>query len=274
LDAQDPETEDARQLAPSMWADELQLLYSMVLHGRAELSLMSDEYGALTMVLLRFLAFPSAGPGAVPAPARGPSAVPARGPEPARTAPLRAPAPPALSLPLASTPVAAPVPPSQAPAAPASPAPVPAACAAAATPEPPSIIDRALGDRWHALVTELSQAGALAALVRELATQGGLCAVDDTQTPPRWTLRVERETLRTAPLRDKLAAALGTALGHPIELHIEPGEVTDSPARRDAAERQRRQAAAVAAIEGDPVVRELLSQFKTARIVPGSIKPV
>jgi DNA polymerase-3 subunit gamma/tau len=153
-------------------------------------------------------------------------------------------------------------------------APAPSAPAAPDIPEAPTAADRALGDRWHALVTELAEAGTLAALVRELATQGGLCAIDDAQTPPRWTLRVERETLRTGPLRDKLAAALGTALGHPIELHIEPGVATDSPARRDAAERQRRQAAAVIAIEGDPVVREILSQFKTARIVPGSIKPL
>ncbi len=251
LDAQDPEAADARALAPLMPADELQLLYSMVLHGRAELSLMSDEYGALTMVLLRFLAFPSAG--AATAPARNPSAEPARQAEPAReaarAAPLRAPAPPAISLPL-STATPAPAPVDQRPA------------------------DQALGDRWHTLVTELSQAGALSALVRELATQGGLCRIDDSQSPQRWTLSVERETLRTVPLRDKLAAALATALGHPIEIELEPGVPADSPARRDAAERQRRQAAAVAAIEGDPVVRELLGQFKTARIVPGSIKPV
>jgi DNA-binding YbaB/EbfC family protein len=39
-----------------MAADETQLLYSMVLHGRGELGLMSDEYAALTMVLLRLLA--------------------------------------------------------------------------------------------------------------------------------------------------------------------------------------------------------------------------
>jgi DNA polymerase-3 subunit gamma/tau len=133
--------------------------------------------------------------------------------------------------------------------------------------------DRVLGDRWHALVTELAQAGTLAALVRELATQGGLVDADDTRQPARWTLRVERETLRAAPLRERLAAALGTALGHPIEIEVEAGVPEDSPARRDAAERRRRQAAAEAAIEGDPVVRELLGQFKSARIVPGSIKP-
>jgi hypothetical protein len=85
---------------------------------------------------------------------------------------------------------------------------------------------------------------------------------------------VERESLRAPALRDKLAAALAAALGMPLQLELEAGVPDDNPARRDAAERQRRQAAAEAAIQADPVVRELLSQFKTARIVPGSIKPL
>jgi DNA polymerase-3 subunit gamma/tau len=38
-------------------ADETQLLYSICLHGRADLGLAPDEYAALTMVLLRLLAF-------------------------------------------------------------------------------------------------------------------------------------------------------------------------------------------------------------------------
>ena len=41
----------------AMPADETQLLYSMCLHGRGELGLAPDEYAALTMVLLRLLAF-------------------------------------------------------------------------------------------------------------------------------------------------------------------------------------------------------------------------
>ena len=44
-----------------MPADETQLLYSMCLHGRGELGLAPDEYAALTMVLLRLLAFKPAG---------------------------------------------------------------------------------------------------------------------------------------------------------------------------------------------------------------------
>jgi DNA polymerase-3 subunit gamma/tau len=131
-----------------------------------------------------------------------------------------------------------------------------------------------LGDRWYALVKPLCEQGTLSALARELALQGGLRAIDATATPERWHLLVERETLRSTVLRDKLTAAVVAALGQEIEFEIEAGFPEDSPARRDLADKQRRQAEAETLIQSDPVVRELLSQFKTARIVPGSIKPI
>ncbi len=53
----EPEAADAARLAAQMPADETQLLYSICLHGRAELGLAPDEYAGLTMVLLRLLAF-------------------------------------------------------------------------------------------------------------------------------------------------------------------------------------------------------------------------
>jgi DNA polymerase-3 subunit gamma/tau len=56
-DESDPEAADVARLAASMPADETQLLYSICLHGRADLGLAPDEYAALTMVLLRLLAF-------------------------------------------------------------------------------------------------------------------------------------------------------------------------------------------------------------------------
>jgi DNA polymerase-3 subunit gamma/tau len=52
------------------------------------------------------------------------------------------------------------------------------------------------------------------------------------------------------------------------------GTPLDSPALREAAARARAQQQAEQTMTADPVVRELMSQFKTARIVPGSIKPV
>jgi DNA polymerase-3 subunit gamma/tau len=56
-DESDPEAADLMRLAGLMPADETQLLYSICLHGRADLGLAPDEYAALTMVLLRLLAF-------------------------------------------------------------------------------------------------------------------------------------------------------------------------------------------------------------------------
>ncbi len=310
LDTQDPDCADALALTGLLASDETQLLYSMVLHGRAELSLMSDEYGALTMVLLRFLAFPAVGAAPVVPAAGGPRVTtPETGREPgrepgreARALPLRTPAPPAINLPAAPVAVvartskpaltpppwdtAAAAPPpfvaepaapavarvSAVPLAPTAPAqsPAPTAPAQALAPDSP---DTELGDRWYALVKPLCEQGQLTALARELALQAGLRAVDETVMPPRWQLTVERESLRTPVLRDKLALVLAGALGQAVELEVEAGTPDDSPARRDAAGRLRRQAEAEATIQGDPVVRELLTQFKSARIVPGSIKP-
>jgi DNA polymerase-3 subunit gamma/tau len=57
VDASDPEAAEMARLAGVMPPDETQLLYSLSLHGRQELGLAPDEYAALTMVLLRLLAF-------------------------------------------------------------------------------------------------------------------------------------------------------------------------------------------------------------------------
>ena len=56
-DDTDPEAADTARLASLMPMDETQLLYSICLHGRADLGLAPDEYAALTMVLLRLLVF-------------------------------------------------------------------------------------------------------------------------------------------------------------------------------------------------------------------------
>jgi DNA polymerase-3 subunit gamma/tau len=88
-DESDPEAADVARLAALMPADETQLLYSICLHGRADLGLAPDEYAALTMVLLRLLAFkptaekktlakvePRAVPVSPASPARSPSVPP------------------------------------------------------------------------------------------------------------------------------------------------------------------------------------------------------
>ncbi len=143
----------------------------------------------------------------------------------------------------------------------------------APAPAPDGPVALALGDQWHTKVMQLCRQGTVMALVRELALQSGLVAIDHSADPACWRLCVERESLRSPALRDKLASALATELGHAVDLVVEVGVPADSPALREAAERDRRQAAAEASIRQDPLVRELLNQYKGARIVPGSIKP-
>jgi DNA polymerase III subunit gamma/tau len=113
----DPDAAEIARLAHSMPADETQLLYSLCLHGRAELGLAPDEYAALTMVLLRLLAFkPAAGTSAekktlksAPEAAPGPAAPAVVSASAAKTlaAPAPAPASPAVND-VRQEPVAAP----------------------------------------------------------------------------------------------------------------------------------------------------------------------
>ncbi|MBL8304662.1 MAG: DNA polymerase III subunit gamma/tau, partial [Ideonella sp.] len=155
--------------------------------------------------------------------------------------------------------------------APASPA--PAATPAAASER---LVETALGERWAGVVAGLIERGSIGALVRELAWQAQCIAVVEPVEPGTaavWRLRVERETLRAPAHVERLQAALAEALERPVRVETESGSATDTPALRAAAERERRQRDAEAAIAGDPLVCSLLSQFKTARIVPGSIQP-
>jgi DNA polymerase-3 subunit gamma/tau len=149
-----------------------------------------------------------------------------------------------------------------------------AAPQSALPPALPEFERTALGTQWYELVTLCSGAPGFVALVRELAVQSELIACDEHGDAPTWRLRVARETLRNPTLVDKLSAIVRQQLGRPLQLRVEAGEAQDCPSRRDAAEAERRQRAAIDAIQSDPTVRALLAQFQTARILPGSIKPL
>ncbi|HET8745476.1 MAG TPA: DNA polymerase III subunit gamma/tau, partial [Ramlibacter sp.] len=330
-DASDEEGATIARLAAAMPADETQLLYSICLHGRAELGLAPDEYAALTMVLLRLLAFKpgaaekktlargeSAGLRAENAglradaaqrqPTNGPE--PAKSPEPANSAeaaesrrlalsgdspkpsvagpqaasdrtataaesrptPARAAVPPGHVLPVVDPRPHATRPSPAAATDPTDVVPVPVCV----PPDParegpsgvPSVTPTPDGDFWQATVQELVEREAITALVRELALQAQLVARDEGH----WMLRVERESLNQPAARERLRNALHAA-GHAVDLSVEVGPITDSPARRNAAAAARRQQAAEQIILNDPFVQQMQREFG-AKIVPGSIKPV
>ena len=300
VDETDPEAAEMIRVAALMPVDETQLLYSICLHGRAELGLAPDEYAALTMVLLRLLAFK-------PEPARQPLA---------EKKTLKSPL--AEVQPVVAEPVLRPVS--------AELVPVVAAVSTASLTPPPGqqlhvvgpqvtagqplvnehnkassvvgagqaaekivgipvrvqsesraeavtghsasvLLPTEEGEFWHSTVQQLIAGDAITAMVRELALQSQLVARDTDQ----WILRVERESLNQSGSRDRLATAL-QAGGHDVRLVVEIGRVTDSPARRNMAQAAERQLAAEKIIFEDPFVQTMMRDFG-AKIVPGSIKP-
>jgi DNA polymerase III subunit gamma/tau len=272
----EPEAAEIARLARLMPADETQLLYSMCLHGRAELGLAADEYAALTMVLLRLLAFKA------PAAAQPekktliePKTVGATALAVRPAVPVSSPPPPGRVLPVLEPRVQRPAQPTPA-AASAQPATkvvgvpvrVQSESASEAGAAPVTLNRTPEGDFWHTLVSELVAREAVTALVRELALQSQLVARDEGH----WMLRVERESLNQGANRERLQATLHGA-GHAVGLSIEVGVVSDSPARRNAAAAQARQKAAEEIIHKDSLVQDLMRDFG-AKIVPGSIKPV
>lgn len=300
-DDSDPEATELARLAALLPADETQLLYSICLHGLGELGLAPDEYAALTMVLLRLLAFKPSARIDTQVEKKTLKAPPERlaaGPMPPATQAL----PVAQRLPVGqSVPVAQPRAVAQplpvmsmeavaagsqkntqnqalAPVRQALPAPQieaiqvveqKASMSDAESPSTvPAVVGSAEGDFWFATVQSLLATEAVTAMARELALQSQLVARDSDQ----WLLRIERESLNQGSGRERLRQALAGA-GFDVALAVEVGRVSDSPAKRNAAAAAQAQLSAEKIVFEDPLVQTLMRDF-AAKIVPGSIKPL
>ena len=281
-DTTDPDHASLMALAEAMPADETQLLYSLCIHGRADLGLAPDEYAALTMVLLRLLAFK---PGAVQA------STEKKSPN-LRSKPLQ-PSEPQASEPEPESQGMPPFdviePTSDAIASIASEAVVPdeileplvVVPVKEATPDelmvrhtpsvPEGLLTTPEGDVWFTTVQRLLAEERVTALVRELALQAQLVAIDESVTPPHWLLRIERESLNQGATRERLATALNEA-GIVVTLAVELGLVQDTPAKRMAFATEQKLADARAVMENDPFVQHMMRDFG-ATIVPGTLKP-
>jgi DNA polymerase-3 subunit gamma/tau len=292
----DPEATETARLAQTLPPDETQLLYSLCLHGRGELGLAPDEYAALTMVLLRLLAFKPAGSTLKPpAATSGRAAEPGKKPEPSREAVQAAPAgvtlPSALPASLPATPEKSqitaqitaqiaensafeasnqPLDPSiRAQEAPESIAVHESAANQSRSADPPAQPGNDLADFWATLVAQLIALDAIKTMARELALQSQLLANDDGV----WTLRVESPSLNSPANIEKLQAAVNLQRpGAPaIRLTVAIGPVTDTPVRRNQALAKERQAQAEALINNDPFVKDMVRNWG-GKVVAGSIK--
>ena len=230
----DPDAPVLRELSGLFSADELQLYYQIALQARSEIGLAPDEYAGFTMALLRMLAFaPGPAPAARPAPAQ----------------PQRALAPPRLETPPQA---------GAGIAAASRPAPDPTAENRAQPPEPaadpPAKIDTSAS--WTDIVQRIGVTGMAAMLAKH-------CEM--TRLAPdriELTLPKAHERLLDGSHKDRLKAALQKHLGAHLQVAIAVGDSNgNSPAQIAQRDREREQARANAAIEGDPFVQELVENF-------------
>lgn len=282
----DPDSAALIEVAQVLPMDEAQLLYSLCLQGKVELGLAPDDYAALTMVLLRLLAFkvptekktltfaleptsPSEvavciSPGLEQVACLAPAPVASAGQYeviPAANQPGGARSSAAQFVSMGDSPTQAELPPQ----------PLDPAQEAVTVDAEPLLVTSGSGsmeDFWCELVQQLVARDVITALARELALQSQLLARDEQ----RWLLRVERESLNQAGARERLQTALAEA-GWPVSLVVEVGQVLDSPARRNAAASAERQQTAERIVAENPFVQTMIRDFG-AKIVPGSIKPI
>ncbi len=237
------DAERMQAAAEQLDVETVQLYYQIALNGRRDLPYAPDEFSGFCMTLLRMLAF-------------APGSAATDRPAPRAAAPVAAPrAPPALA------PAVVP----RAEAASAVPVAAPAPSAAPLHAREPS--PRAAWD-WLAVVAELRLGGMAKMLADhcELVSQAGDAV----------TLRVgeAHKHLLDRAYQDKLVSTLRDKYGAMLEVTFEIGAAAEqTPQQVRTRIKDARQAEAVAAIESDPFVRELVDQFG-GRIDASTIQPL
>lgn len=305
-----PERERVFALAAVFPPQDVQLFYQMAILGRSDLSRAPDEYAGFTMTLMRMLAFlPENMPGAAakpPVPASSP--VPAArmsggrtdkdalhsspGPGPIHSVKSGAAAMESavskeqIAERTAKGPAAqkAGQPPGRlaaiavggSAAGAAGNAEITAGAKAAAisgeaaeeAPTPAGadpLMDLLIGN-WTAAISHLKLSG----IAKELAQH---CEVKNVSAH-EIEFAIPKASRHLLGYQDKLKAVLSDYADRPLRLKFSVGDGTGlTPAEQEDREKQEKQMQAIAAIESDPFVRDLVENFD-ARLIVSSIKPI
>ena len=252
-----PDFERIAALAKSFTPDEVQLNYQISVNGRRDFGLAPDEYAGFTMTLMRMLAFAVEEGGAAPRaqPTKPLAARPAdrSSAEPRRAAPSAA---LALGHPVSQMPA------SGRSAIASGPRPV----ASLGLPGQANGSVKFDGD-WLALVGKL-QSNRMAHM---LASHAELERYIDNRLD--LAIAEEHKNLLDKAFQDKLKIALEQQLGAGIRFSIRVGDVTSSLAAITNRTEREQQAKAIASIEQDPFVRDLIETMD-AKLIESSIKPI
>ena len=226
-------------LAKLFTPDQVQLNYQISVNGRRDFGLAPDEYAGFTMTLMRMLAFAMEESGTAPRaqPTKPLPAMPAQRPQ----ADARKAAPSAAHSPM------------------------PASDRTAIAFQPDAIM-KFDGD-WLALVAKL-QSNRMAHM---LASHAELKRYTDNHL--ELAVAEEHKNLLDKAFQDKLKIALEQQLGAGIRFTIRVGEVSSSLAAISNRTEREQQAKAIASIEQDPFVRDLMANMD-AKLIESSIKPI
>ena len=255
-----PERSRILDMAAQLDPEYVQLGYQIAVHGRKELPLAPDEQAGFVMTLLRLHAFrPSLAGGAVPRPVA--SVAKERTLERSDGGVARVPklaVAPTANVPTASVPAGEPAP-----------------LAVRSSPEPlvekvvvPVVGAAPTGDDWNDILAALKLGG----MARELGQHCELRRIDGAQVV--LCLSPTHRHLQMKPAQDKLQQALSEYLGRPVLVSIDLDEVSGTtPAAAAQLKRREQQDRAVASVEQDDFVREVIDLFD-AKLIESSIKPV
>lgn len=241
----EPESVRLKKMAELLSPEFVQLAYQIAIQGRDEMPMAPDEYSGFVMTLLRLHAF----------------------------------RPETSSEPRRSTAVPVVRPSNEGGGRPATAKPQqPVSSSAAQEDSPvqksdvPSTVGRPAASvenvDWHDLVGQLQIGG----MARELAQHCELRDISGDLVVLR--LAPAHRHLQMKPAQDKVQQALSEHFGRALGLKIELAAVeSDTPAATAQRGRQERQDRAIAAIEQDPFVRDVIETFD-ASLLESSIKPI
>jgi DNA polymerase-3 subunit gamma/tau len=251
-----PERARLLELAARLDPEFVQLGYQIAVHGRKELPLAPDEQAGFVMTLLRLHVFRPVLHGDAPAPRPASAALSQPRPQvQTKSASVNS---PIVNTPVASVLESATV---------SELVNVVSEPPAALIVEPP--VEKApVSHDWH----EILQALKLGGMARELAQHCELRVIDGAKVV--LCLSPVHRHLQMKPAQDKLQQTLSEYFGRSVQLSIDLEEVAgDTPAAVAQRQKRERQDHAVASVEQDGFVREVIDLFD-ATLIESSIKPV
>lgn len=236
------EDERISSLAEKFLPEDLQLFYQIALHGRADLGLAPDEYSGFTMTLMRMLAF-----------------TPESSSKNKMDSNFRSNATPKENLSLVNkkqnSPDISTV----------------NISSQSLNVEIASTLDSCtsqFNSDWAALISKLKLNGMAKMLAQNCEMKNS--SVDSFEL----CVQAEHKHLLEKTYQDKIKKALNEYFKKPVQLKFSIGSVSGmTPAELDTREKQAKQKQAVASIETDPFVRELVDNFD-AKLIISSIKPI